>query len=204
MRRGYADPVDVAQRSSAADRLLQAADRLLFNAGVQATPVDELLREANVSAATLYTHFASKEGLVAEALRIRLTQWHAVWDLHVIEASDDAARLLSIFEALAAYRGSPKTPARWCAFLATATELPHVAGEIADVLAADTELLTSRLLHLSRPIAGKRAQALADEVLVVYGGVLAAFLRGHPALPIEVGRRLASSAVQAHMVHNGA
>ena len=192
-------PVAVAQRLSAPDRLLQAADRVLFNSGVQATSVDELLRHAHVSAATLYTHFGSKEGLVAEALRGRLKDWHAVWDQHVVAAGDDVARLLSVFDALATYRAGTQTPARWCAFMATATELPAAEGEIGDVLAADTELLTSRLLHLSRPIAGARAQQLADEVLVAYGGTLAALLRGSPDAPIEVGRRLAGSAVQAHI-----
>jgi AcrR family transcriptional regulator len=176
----------------------------LFNAGVQATSVDELLREANVSATTLYAHFSSKEGLLAEALRLRLNEWHAVWDHHVLEADDDCARLLSVFDALAAYRGRTRTPARWCAFLATATELPHAGGEIADVLAADTELLTSRLLHLSRPLAGERAQELADEVLVAYGGALAAFLRGQPESPIEAARRLALHAVREYAADNGA
>jgi len=193
----------VAQRLSAPDRLLQAADRVLFNGGVQATSVDELLRHANVSAATLYTHFGSKEGLVAEALRVRLKDWHAVWDQHVVEACGDGARLLAVFDALATYRASTPTPARWCAFLATATELPQAEGEIGNVLAADTELLTSRLLHLSRPIAGASAQELADEVLVAYGGTLAALLRGSPGSPIEVGRRLAGSAVLAPRSNNG-
>ena len=171
---------------------------MLFNAGVQATPVDDLLRQANVSAATLYTHFASKEGLVAEALRVRLSEWHRVWDHHVVRAEDDSARLLSVFDALADYRTGTRAPARWCAFLATATELPNAEGEIAEVLSADTELLTSRLLHLARPVAGPRAQELADEVLLAYGGTLAAFLRGHPVSPIAVGRRLASVAIEAH------
>lgn len=190
-----------ARGTSASTRLLAAADRMLFNAGVQATSVDELLRQANVSAATLYAHFASKEGLVTEALRLRLSDWHGVWDRHVAEASDDTGRLLAVFDALAAYREGTRTPARWCAFLATATELPHAGDDIAAVLAADTDLLTSRLLHLARPIASKRAQALADEVGVAYGGTLAAFLRGHPDAPIDVGRRLASRAIQAHTSH---
>ena len=154
---------------------------MLFDRGIRATPVDELLREAEVSAATLYTHFGSKDALVAEALRVRLADWRSVWDQHVVAAADDTARLLAVFDALASYRRDQPHPARWCAFLA-----------------ADTTLLTERLLHLSRPLAGGRAQDLADEVLLAYGGTLAAFLRGTPRSPIEVGRRLASAAVRAH------
>jgi AcrR family transcriptional regulator len=171
---------------------------VLFDRGIRATPVDELLREAGVSAATLYTHFGSKDALVAEALRVRLADWRAVWDQHVVAAGDDTARLLAVFDALASYRGDQQHPSRWCAFLAAATELPEAADEISDVLAADTALLTERLLHLSRPLAGAHAQDLADEVLLAYSGTLTAFLRGLPRSPIDVGRRLAHAAVRAH------
>ena len=186
------------QRPSARTRLLQAADRVLFDRGIRATPVDELLRQADVSAATLYAQFGSKDGLVAETLRQRLAEWRAVWDQHIIAARDDTGRLLAVFDALAAYRARPAQTARWCAFLAAATELPDAAGEIGEVLAADTTLLTDRLRHLSEPIAGPLADSLADEVLLAYTGTLAAFLRGAPADPIDTGRRLARAAAGAH------
>ena len=178
-----------------------AADQVLFDHGIRATPVDALLHQAEVSAATLYTHFGSKDALVAEALRVRLADWQGVWDQHIVAAGDDMGRLLAVFDALASYRRDQNHPSRWCAFLAAATELPAPADEISAVLAADTELLATRLLHFSRPLAGARAQDLADEVLLAYSGTLTAFLRGYPHSPIDVGRRLARSATQAHNRH---
>lgn len=189
------------QRLPARARLLEAADQALFDRGIRATPVDELLRQAEVSAATLYSHFGSKDALVAEALRVRLADWQAVWDQHIVAADNDMARLLAVFDALASYRRDQNHPSRWCAFLAAATELPAAAEEISAVLAADTDLLATRLLHFSRPLAGPRAEELADEVLLAYSGTLTAFLRGYPHSPIEVGRRLARSAAQAHSRH---
>jgi len=193
--------VTTGQRLSARARLLKAADQVLFEDGIRATPVDALLQQAEVSAATLYTHFGSKDALVAEALRVRLADWQGVWDQHIVAASDDMGRLLAVFDALASYRRDQNHPSRWCAFLAAATELPAAADEISAVLAADTELLATRLLHFSRPLAGARAQDLADEVLLAYSGTLTAFLRGYPHSPIDVGRRLARSATQAHNRH---
>ncbi|WP_324649912.1 TetR/AcrR family transcriptional regulator [Georgenia sp. H159] len=186
-------------RLSARDRLLGAADTVLFDRGIRATPVDELLRHAEVSAATMYAHFGSKDALVAEALRQRLADWRRVWDEHVVAASDDLSRLLAVFDALASYRRDRTPPARWCAFLATATEHPDGGDEISEVLTSDTALLTDRLLHLSRPLAGERAQELADDVLLAYNGTLAAFLRGHPDSPVDVGRRVAESAARVHL-----
>ncbi|MBX7442236.1 MULTISPECIES: TetR/AcrR family transcriptional regulator [unclassified Arthrobacter] len=188
----------VGQRVPARTRLLEAADQVLFEHGIRDTPVDELLRQAEVSAATLYTHFGSKDGLVAEVLRVRLSDWQRVWDQHIVAAGNDLDRLLAVFDALASYRDTQGHPSRWCAFLAAATELPEAANEISDVLAGDTALLADRLLHLSRPLAGDRAQDLANEVLVAYSGALAGFLRGSPQSPIAVGRRLACAAAQAY------
>lgn len=190
--------VTTGQRLPARARLLKAADQVLFDHGIRATPVDTLLQQAEVSAATLYTHFGSKDALVAEALRVRLADWQGVWDQHIVAASDDTGRLLAVFDALASYRRDQNHPSRWCAFLAAATELPAAADEISAVLAADTALLATRLLHFSRPLAGARAQDLADEVLLAYSGTLTGFLRGYPHSPIDVGRRLARSAAQAH------
>ncbi|MFC7374739.1 MULTISPECIES: TetR/AcrR family transcriptional regulator [unclassified Brachybacterium] len=187
-----------SQRPSARDRLLRAAESVLFSRGIRATPVDDLLREADVSAATLYAQFGSKDGLLAEALRRRLAGWQTIWDRHVVEAGDDTARLLALFDALEAYRVGTHPPARWCAFLTTATEFPDPDGPVGEVLAADSELLDRRLLHLSRPLAGDHAQELADEVALAYDGTLAAFLRGRPASAIDVGRRLARAAISAH------
>ncbi|MBD8504958.1 TetR/AcrR family transcriptional regulator [Hoyosella sp. G463] len=187
-----------AQRSPARSRLLEAADRVLFDRGIRGTPVDELLQEAGVSAATLYTHFGSKDALVAEALRMRLAEWRTAWDRCIIAATDDLERLLAVFDALATYRSEQHHPARWCACLAAAAELPATTDAIGEVLAADTALLADRLVHLSRPVAGQRAHDLADEVLIAYSGALAAFLRGAPAEPIEAGRRLARSAAGAY------
>lgn len=198
MRVPYTGVMTTGQRTPARTRLLEAADQVLFERGIRDTPVDELLRQAEVSAATLYTHFGSKDALVAEVLRVRLSDWQRVWDQHIVAADNDLDRLLAVFDALASYRGNQRHPSRWCAFLAAATELPQAADEISDVLAGDTALLSDRLLHLSRPLAGARAQDLANEVLLAYSGALAGFLRGFPRSPIDVGRRLAQAAAQAH------
>lgn len=189
--------VTTGQRVPARTRLFEAADKVLFERGIRDTPVDDLLRQAEVSAATLYAHFGSKDALVAEVLRVRLSDWQRVWDQHIVAADNDLERLLAIFDALASYRETQGHPSRWCAFLAAATELPQAPNEISDVLTGDTALLSDRLLHLSRPIAGARAQDLADEVLVAYSGTLAGFLRGSPLSPIDVGRRLARAAARS-------
>ena len=178
-------------------RLLAAAEEVFFHRGIRATGVDEVLRTAKVSAASLYSHFGSKDGLVAEALRIRLAEWQSVWDECVVNAGSDLDRLLAVFDALGAFRAR-QPAARWCAFLATATEMPDAGDEISGVLAADTALLTERLRHFAKPLAGNRAAELADDVVLAYNGALTAYLRGYPADPIAAGRRVATAAAASY------
>lgn len=64
------------QRSAARDRLLSTAARLFYSEGIRAVGVDRVVEEAQVTRATFYRHFPSKEDLVsayltAEDQRIR-------------------------------------------------------------------------------------------------------------------------------------
>ena len=58
------------RRRPARERLLTAADELMFVEGVVLTPVDVILRRAGASPATLYANFGNKDGL-GEALMTR-------------------------------------------------------------------------------------------------------------------------------------
>src|SRR2546427_905421 len=56
--------VKTAERPSARDRLLIAADELFYSEGVHVVGVDRIVERAGVTKATLYNAFGSKEDLV--------------------------------------------------------------------------------------------------------------------------------------------
>ena len=76
-------------RGSARQRLLDAADELFYLNGISGTGVDDVLARAEVSVATLYAHFGSKDGLLDASLRRRLETWQADWDDAVDAAKSD-------------------------------------------------------------------------------------------------------------------
>jgi AcrR family transcriptional regulator len=180
---------------SARERLLDATD-LLFEEGVVGTPVDVLLQHAGVSPATMYAHFGSKDGLVAEALRRRLQQWDSTWTACVAAAGTPEERLLAVFDALRDFRRN-RRGARWCAFLGTAAELGQADSHLREAIDADTGLLRSRLRELAVPVAGDGAAELAEQLLLVVTGALAMALRDpDPFAHIERGRRIARALVR--------
>jgi AcrR family transcriptional regulator len=191
---------DLASRP-ARERLLAAAAELFYESGIAATGVDAVLGRAGVSPATMYAHFAGKDGLVAAYLQQRHEIWRHTWD-EVLEArTDPADRLLSVFDAVDRYR-SRSGNRRGCGFLAAATELPpgHPGQEWLD---ADSRLLADRLRELAEAAGADDPDDLAATLLLLYDGALNRFARtattpGLPADdPVARARRLAEVQVRA-------
>ncbi|WP_104160352.1 TetR/AcrR family transcriptional regulator [Arthrobacter sp. ZGTC212] len=183
---------------SARERLLDAADDLAFTQGVAATPVDEILRRANVAPATLYAHFGNKEGLIVSALQRRLARWDKAWQQEIDAAPTPEAKLLAVLPAIRHFRDDASA-ARWCAFLGVAAESPHPGQPLQDALASDTHLLTTRLRSLSVPVAGPEfADFLASQLVLIFTGVLGMILRGMDTNDaVAMGIRTAGAAVNA-------
>ena len=107
------------RRRPARERLLNAADELMFVDGVVLTPVDDILRRAGAAPATLYSNFGNKDGLIAAALERRLEDWTDAWDAAIADADSPTGRLFAIFPALRSYQRE-RLHERWCAFSGTA------------------------------------------------------------------------------------
>ncbi|GAA1126306.1 TetR/AcrR family transcriptional regulator [Arthrobacter flavus] len=189
---------------SARDRLLDAAEDLAFTQGVAATPVDVILKQANVAPATLYAHFGNKEGLIVQALQRRLGRWDEAWRLAINKASTPRERLVALLPGLQNYRESV-TPARWCPFLGVAAESPHPGDALQEALASDTQLLSTRLRELAIPVVGATgAGALAEELLLIYTGVLGMILRGvATGDAVALGLKTSQLAIDAALNESG-
>lgn len=183
------------RRRPARERLLNAADELMFVDGVVLTPVDDILRRAGASPATLYSNFGNKDGLIAAALERRLADWTDAWDTAIAAADSSTGRLFAIFPALRSYQRE-RLHERWCAFSGTAAATNRPSDGIAEMIAAEDELLHSRLLEFASEVAGAdRAQDLADQVAVAYLGTLTGMLRGDQETAIARGELVARTLV---------
>src|SRR6266576_1800119 len=89
-------------RSSAHERILDAAYELFSRRGIQAVGVNEVTERAGVATATLYRHFPSKDALVLAFLDLREQRWtHGLIEAGAISrGSDPEQRLLAIFDVL--------------------------------------------------------------------------------------------------------
>ena len=115
-------PAQVEHRASARDRLLDAADELFYDEGVQTVGIDRIIERAGVAKASLYNLFGSKEELVAAYLASRHDRTTSRLIQAIEKADDPRQKILAVFEAQAQQYEQPDF--NGCAFIAASTEAP--------------------------------------------------------------------------------
>lgn len=140
----------------ARERLLDAAEALIYAGGIHATGVDAIVRQSGTARKSFYTHFESKDALVAAALERRDERWMK-WFIEgtLRRGESPRLRLLGMFDVLREWFASEDF--HGCAFL-------NASGEIA---AADDPIRVVAREHKERLLAFVRVQC--DEHMTALG-----------------------------------
>jgi AcrR family transcriptional regulator len=156
-----------AIRESARDRLLDAANELFYNEGVQTVGVDRIIERAGVAKASLYNTFGSKEELVLAYLKSR----HARTTQRLTDAVEKHAvpadRLLAVFDAQAEIFAQPGF--RGCAFVSASAESPPggLVHQAADEYRHD---IRSLFVRLAEEAGAPDPTALGHQLHLIYDG----------------------------------
>lgn len=159
------------------DRLLEAAERLIYRDGIHGTGVDTILGEAAVARMSLYNQFGNKEGLVLAALDRRDRRWMAWYEARVTAlAPAGIGRVLALFDALDEWFRQPDF--HGCAFINAAGELADPAHEVRHLAARHKQALA----RLVAATAGEAGIAGLDRALflLIEGAIVAAMVEGRP------------------------
>jgi AcrR family transcriptional regulator len=195
--------------SSARDRLLEAAEALIYAGGIHATGVDAIVRQSGTARKSFYTHFESKDALVAAALERRDERWMK-WFIEgtLRHGKRPHARLLGMFDVLREWFTSDGF--HGCAFL-------NAAGEIAspdDPIRVVAREHKERLLAFVRTqcdefvaeigVDVRRAERLSRQLLVLLDGAIGvALVSGDPDAALDA-RSAAEHVLDACQTHNKA
>jgi AcrR family transcriptional regulator len=157
-----------AERPSARQRLLDAADELFYAEGIHTVGIDRVIERAGVAKATLYSAFGSKEALIAAYL----DEYHARWRERVtreLEARGGTARdkLLNYFDVLGDRIAEPGF--HGCAFInATAESAP---GPIFDATDRARAWRRELLRGLAVEAGVRDPDVLTEQLMLLYDGV---------------------------------
>ena len=157
-----------------AERILAAADRLVYTQGIRAVGVDAIAEEAKVSKRTLYNHYPTKDDLVAAYLTARFKH---------LPPSDAPAReqILGYFERLE--RLFAEGGFRGCPYVNAVTEIgdrKHAAARIA-LQFKEQRIAWYRTLLERMGVAGPQRLAMQLQLLVE-GAISAVLVSNDPSV----------------------
>ncbi|MGW7245946.1 TetR/AcrR family transcriptional regulator [Streptomyces decoyicus] len=180
-------------------RILDAAEKLFYDRGIQSVGMDELRTAAGVSLKRLYQCFPAKHDLVEAYLRRRDTRWRASLGTYVAGRADaPEVRPLVVFDWLYSWFSGPDF--RGCAFINSFGELGATSEGVGRVAREHKGALLSYLTDLVRAVPVARPEALAGQLaLLVDGAITTAAITGEP----DAARR-ARAAAEALLAAAGA
>ena len=167
-----------AERPSARERLLAAADELFYRDGVHSTGIDAVIEKAGVAKGSLYYIFGGKDELVAAYLRGRHERFRQQVEEAQAGLDDPADKILALFDALADYISLPEY--RGCPFDSAAAEAPTGQCQVL-AIKEYRDWLHQSLLQLAADTGVPDSQALAEALTVLYNGALATANAGPPS-----------------------
>ncbi|PEG33783.1 TetR family transcriptional regulator [Mycolicibacterium agri] len=151
----------------ARERLASTAAKLFYRNGINATGVETIIEQANVSKRTLYQHFSSKAELVENYLRaLDETGTPMERPLDRVELSP-RERLLAIFEA------PPMDRFRGCPFHNAAVESAGSWVNVDALVRAHKRRFGERLVAVAQEAGAEDPYTLGNQLLVLFEGATA-------------------------------
>ncbi|WP_069261542.1 TetR/AcrR family transcriptional regulator [Paraburkholderia nodosa] len=166
-----------APQADARERLLEAAEALIYAGGIHATGVDAIVRAAGAARKSFYTYFESKDALVAAALSRRDERWMRWFVAGTLaRGRTPQARLVGMFDVLREWFTSEGF--HGCAFLNAAGEIASPADPVRVVAREHKERLLDFVREQSEAWAAivgvdrRIAARLARQWLILIDGAI--------------------------------
>lgn len=188
---GAAAPAD---RRPVRERLLASADELFYREGINNVGIDRVLEHAGVAKASLYSTFGSKEELVRAYLEGRQQSRRARIEAAIARHRSPREQMMAVFDAMAEAFAQPGF--RGCAFLMANSELP--GGErTRPVCDAYRGWIRELFQQLARAAGARHAQALAQQLVLLYDGALVAAQMDDNPAAAQAARATAAALIDA-------
>ncbi|GAA0441643.1 hypothetical protein Acor_06260 [Acrocarpospora corrugata] len=183
-------PLGGGRQAAARDRILAAADRLLYGEGIRAVGIDRIFAEAPVTRATFYRHFATKDDLVAAYLVGRSAkEREQVAALRATMSGDAPQMLRTLLTALIAESCGPG--ARGCPFINAAAEYADPAHPVRRAVTEHRRWFHSQMSRLAAELGHPEPDRVADQLMLLRDGVM---VGGYLDDPARAGAALTAAA----------
>jgi AcrR family transcriptional regulator len=176
----------------ARERIESAAAQLFYHHGINATGVDLIAHEANVSKRTLYQHFPSKNDLVDTYLRGMDAHGGSPSERRLDDETLPARdRLLAIFEM------SRRDVLRGCPFHNAAVESAGSLPRTDQIVRTHKQQFTRRLIAVAREAGASDPNLLGQQLAVLFEGATAMATSLNDTAPVGHARAAAATLIDA-------
>ncbi len=110
-------------QSKTKNRIIETASFLFYKNGYNSTGINEIISEAGIAKATLYSHFKSKEDICLAYLNFKNTTFTENIEKFATSKTKGKAQVLAIFDFLEKFYHGDGFNGCWC--IKTVSEIPH-------------------------------------------------------------------------------
>ncbi len=169
-------------------RIIEIASTLFYDKGYNLTGINEIIEEAGIAKATLYSHFRSKEDLFLAYLDAKDKQ--LIEDLRKFIARKRVGdnQLIGVLEFLIPFFDTPDFNGCWC--IRSVAEVPKDNQKIRDKIKTNKLQFLAYLKMLVDQnkvgLHAKKREKLAKEIYLLYEGALTESTLHNEAWPIKM------------------
>ena len=189
--------LSAADRTSARERLLAAADELFYAEGVHTVGIDRVIERAGVAKATLYSAFGSKDELIKAYLTRRHIARQERITRKLAQYDTPRERLLGVFDALGELFVEPTF--RGCAFMNASAE-SRPGGAVQTVSDESRAWTRSLFADLAESAGAVDPQGLARQLVLLYDGAMVSARMDRNPGSATAARTVAASLIDAAVV----
>lgn len=175
-----------------AQRLLATASKLFAAQGIRSVGIEQILREAAVAKASLYSSYGSKDALVIAYLNELDQADRKRWSTMAAGITDPAARILAFFDLAAA--AARARDFRGCLYANAATEFP---GTTLEPVQAHRDWMRATLAALLDESGVPDTAAVARQVQLIYDGAMTSSKLERSIAPITLARAMVTELIAA-------
>ncbi len=179
------------KHSKVRQTIVETASELFYSQGYNLTGINEIIKEAGIAKATLYSHFSSKEDICLAYLEFKDDTFLSNLKNFLKEQSPGENRVLGLFDFLKVFFTDNDFNGCWC--LNTISEIPKENKEIRAVIQNGKETLINYiegLLAAIPELTEADQKVYAKQIYVLYEGGLSESHLHQEIWPIETARGL--------------
>lgn len=178
------------------DQILRTASELFYKQGYNNTGINQIIKEANVAKASLYTHFPSKEALATAYLRKRRENWLNKLKEYVGESGSLHDKIKRMFDFIGKKNVDDRF--RGCAFINIMSEVTSNDKDIINEVKAQKQSLLNYIQSLFESVdevTEKELEIKSKSIFLLFEGAIVESRIQKDIWPIKVAQEAALNMV---------